>query len=89
MANEKQQHIRISLLLRKKKMKQSNEKTISVIGLGVVGLTTTVGFRLKGYQVTGIDIDTEKVIKINEGISPIYESDLPPVVIPLLKSQSE
>ena len=57
-------------------MKQANVKSVSVIGLGVVGLTTAVGFRLKGYTVTGIDIDPEKVIKINEGISPIYERAL-------------
>src|SRR4030042_4298318 len=57
-------------------MSQLNGKAISVIGLGVVGLTTAVGFRLKGYSVTGIDIDPEKVIKINDGISPIYEMAL-------------
>ncbi|MCJ7654801.1 MAG: UDP-glucose/GDP-mannose dehydrogenase family protein [Dehalococcoidia bacterium] len=57
-------------------MSQLNGKAISVIGLGVVGLTTAVGFRLKGYTVTGIDIDPEKVIKINDGISPIYERAL-------------
>lgn len=57
-------------------MRQRNGKVISVIGLGVVGLTTAVGFRLKGFKVTGIDIDPEKVIKINEGISPIYEKAL-------------
>jgi UDPglucose 6-dehydrogenase len=57
-------------------MNPLNGKSISVIGLGVVGLTTAVGFRLKGYSVTGIDIDPEKVIKINDGISPIYEKAL-------------
>jgi UDPglucose 6-dehydrogenase len=57
-------------------MKRLNGKVISVIGLGVVGLTTAVGFRLKGYTVTGVDIDPEKVIKINDGISPIYERAL-------------
>ncbi len=57
-------------------MNRLNGKAISVIGLGVVGLTTAVGFRLKGYTITGIDIDPEKVIKINDGISPIYEMAL-------------
>ncbi|MCJ7515795.1 MAG: UDP-glucose/GDP-mannose dehydrogenase family protein [Dehalococcoidia bacterium] len=57
-------------------MNRLDGKAISVIGLGVVGLTTAVGFRLKGYSVTGIDIDPEKVIKINDGISPIYEMAL-------------
>jgi len=55
--------------------KQKRE-VISVIGLGVVGLTTAVGFALKGHRVIGIDIDPAKVISINEGISPIYERGL-------------
>jgi len=49
---------------------------ISVIGLGVVGLTTAVGFALKGHRVIGIDIDPEKVMKIAQGMSPIYEKGL-------------
>ena len=57
-------------------MSQLSGKEISVIGLGVVGLTTAVGFRLKGHTVIGIDIDPEKVIRINEGVSPIYERAL-------------
>jgi UDPglucose 6-dehydrogenase len=54
----------------------SNKEVISVIGLGVVGLTTAVGFALKGHRVIGIDIDMAKVISIKEGISPIYEEGL-------------
>lgn len=42
----------------------------------MVGLTTAVGFRLKGFKVIGVDIDPEKVIKINEGFSPIFEKAL-------------
>jgi UDPglucose 6-dehydrogenase len=57
-------------------MDRLSGKSISVIGLGVVGLTTAVGFRLKGHTVIGIDIDPEKVININDGISPIYEMAL-------------
>ena len=56
--------------------KTNGKKTISVIGLGVVGLTTAVGFALKGHKVIGIDIDPEKVNKINRGICPIYEKEL-------------
>jgi len=52
------------------------EKTISVIGLGVVGLTTAVGFALKGHRVIGIDITPEKVIGIADGINPTYEKGL-------------
>jgi UDPglucose 6-dehydrogenase len=51
-------------------------EVISVIGLGVVGLTTAIGFALKGHRVIGIDIDPAKVISINEGISPVYEQGL-------------
>ena len=56
--------------------KLNGKKTISVIGLGVVGLTTAVGFALKGHKVIGIDIDVEKVRQINEGTCPIYEEGL-------------
>ena len=56
--------------------KTNGKKVISVIGLGVVGLTTAVGFALKGHKVIGIDIDPKKVDKINEGICPIYEKEL-------------
>jgi len=51
-------------------------KSISVIGLGVVGLTTAVGFALKGHRVVGVDIDPEKVKSINSGVSPVYEEGL-------------
>lgn len=57
-------------------MNNGSKPTISVIGLGVVGLTTAVGFALKGHEVIGIDIDPEKVRKINEGECPIYENGL-------------
>jgi UDPglucose 6-dehydrogenase len=50
--------------------------SISIIGLGVVGLTAAVGFALKGHNVIGIDIDAEKVAKINDSISPVYEEGL-------------
>ena len=56
--------------------KKNGKKTISVIGLGVVGLTTAVGFALKGHKVISIDIDPEKVRKINDGTCPIYEEGL-------------
>ncbi|MGA2159338.1 MAG: UDP-glucose/GDP-mannose dehydrogenase family protein [Dehalococcoidia bacterium] len=57
-------------------MDKAEIKPISVVGLGVVGLTTAVGFALKGHRVVGIDIDSEKVSNINEGISPVYEEGL-------------
>jgi len=49
---------------------------ISIIGLGVVGLATAVGFAQKGRQVVGIDINADKVKAINQGESPIHEPEL-------------
>ncbi len=57
-------------------MNTSKAKQISVIGLGYVGLTTAIGFGLKGYKVIGIDNDTERVEKINKGVLPLYEDGL-------------
>ena len=53
-----------------------NKESISIIGLGVVGLTTAVGFALRGHKVIGIDIQPEKVDMINRGVCPIYEVGL-------------
>jgi UDPglucose 6-dehydrogenase len=48
-------------------------KTISVIGLGYVGLVTAVGFGLQGHRIIGIDIDKRKVECINKRICPLFE----------------
>lgn len=50
---------------------------ISVVGTGYVGLPAGTGLASRGNQVTCIDIDEEKVEKINNGECPIYEEDLP------------
>lgn len=57
-------------------MAKSDKEIISIVGLGIVGLTTAIGFALKGHKVIGIDIDAEKVRQINEGICPAYEQGL-------------
>lgn len=55
-------------------MKKIN--SISVIGLGKLGLCTAVCFAYKGYKVIGVDVDIEKIEKINKGVSPIEETGL-------------
>lgn len=49
---------------------------ISVIGLGKLGLCMAACFAEKGYKVIGVDIDINKIEKINNGISPVEETGL-------------
>jgi len=49
---------------------------ISVIGGGYVGLVSAACFADMGHDVTVVELDQEKVNKINSGISPIYEKGL-------------
>ena len=49
---------------------------VSIVGTGYVGLVTGVCLAEKGHQVICVDIDSNKVKKINEGITPIYEVGL-------------
>ena len=44
-------------------------KNISVIGLGYIGLPTATMFAKSGLNVTGVDVDTNVVNKINKGDS--------------------
>jgi len=51
-------------------------KTIAVVGTGYVGLVTGVCLSDIGHNVTCVDIDEQKVEKMKQGISPIYEPGL-------------
>ena len=48
---------------------------VGVIGLGYVGLPLAVELARAGFEVTGFDIDTEKVRSIEQGVS--YIGDVP------------
>lgn len=57
--------------------------TISVVGLGYVGLPLAIEFAKAGIKVIGYDVDEKKVKKINNGISYINDvksQDLKPLV---------
>jgi len=50
--------------------------SISVIGMGYVGLCTAAAFASKGFRTVGIDIDEKKIEQIQQGRAPIYEPQL-------------
>src|SRR3989338_4559802 len=50
--------------------------TITIIGAGYVGLVTAAIFAELGNKVYCIDIDQEKVDRLNSGIVPFYEPSL-------------
>lgn len=50
---------------------------ISIVGTGYVGLPAGAGLAKHGHDVTCVDIDEEKVEKINRGECPIFEEGLP------------
>lgn len=49
------------------------KNSVAVIGLGYVGLPLAAAAARSGYTVIGIDLDTDKVDKINSGISSIED----------------
>ena len=49
---------------------------VSVFGLGYVGCVSLAGLSSSGIYVTGVDVDSSKVEKVNSGLGTIYEPGL-------------
>ena len=60
---------------------------VSVIGLGYVGLIQAAGIAKLGTDVIGVEIDKEKVAKVNNRIPPIYEKGLTELIKEVVPSK--
>src|SRR5205085_12056562 len=54
----------------------AQREPIAVIGTGYVGLVTATGFAELGSEVWCVDVDAEKVARLERGEIPIYEPGL-------------
>jgi UDPglucose 6-dehydrogenase len=51
-------------------------ESISVMGLGKLGSPLAASFAARGFRVTGVDVDNQKIDAINRGLPPIHEPGL-------------
>src|SRR3982074_3586673 len=52
---------------------RGRQAQVVVMGLGFAGLPMAVEFARAGFPVTGLDIDEDRVQRVNLGISPVSD----------------
>jgi UDPglucose 6-dehydrogenase len=65
-----------------------HKDAISIFGLGYVGLTTAVCLASKDIRVIGVDVDSHRLAKINNGQLPFHEPGLEELLIEVLMTDA-
>jgi len=66
----------INIITNTEVQSEKRNETISVIGLGYMGLPTASLLSVAGFQVTGVDLNEQKVKDVNQGKCPFEEPGL-------------
>jgi len=59
---------------------------LTVIGTGYLGATHAICMAMMGYEVIGVDVDVDKIEKLNAGQVPFFEPGLPELLTKALES---